>query len=302
MVVRFIPMAALTKRGRPRRSPIEEVRTAAWFDDVMDRAITKTTAELERKFATTPAKPESEKRPSRWAKYRYGATSPSAELVDRVNRSYLRGKEVYNHPLWELASSEALSPSDLRELVSQVEDYGPLMCNVSAVRSGSSLFWLPAHFDYRAVIHKVEFDATSPVRHQSSYLGRLATLCGLVHDAAIRQRQEQHFEAHVALARHGGLALRASKARHWHGKLEALLLVRWLGTEYQDPQLRRLLESYRKIDFGVIHTARLRGSASSLRPARNTQSRSSRQAFKRGRWIIEAIEKSVGALSLRAAS
>lgn len=289
-------MAALTKRGRPKRSPIEEVRTAAWFDAVMAKAVTQTTAELERKFGSIPAGGASDKRPSRWAKYRSGTTSPPTELVHRVDRSYLGGKAVYNHPLWQLAAPGTLSPGELRDLLSQFEDYRPLLCDARAMRSGESLFWLPAHFDYRRVIFKVESGLGSPVQHPSRYLERLAVLCGLIHDAAIRQQQNQHFEAHVALARQGGVALRTPGARSWHGKLEALLMVRWLSTEYQDAELRRRIERYRKVDFGAIHTTRLRGEAASARAKPGAKADQSRDLVKRGRWVIEAVEKTFGTL------
>lgn len=290
-------MAALTKRGRPKRSPIEEVRTAAWFDAVLAKAVTKTTAALERKFASASADDRSGKRPSRWAKYRYGTTSPPDELVLRVDRSYLGGKWTYNHPLWQLAAPGLLSPIELRDQVSRIADYGPLLCDVRAVRSDASPFWLPARFNYRQVLHRIESTSSSPVRHPSSYLDRLAALCGLIHDAAIRQQQDQHFEAHVALARQGGMAQRSLGAKLWHGKLEALLLVRWLDTEYQDADLRRRIERYRKVDFSAIHTTRLRGATSSVQAKRGAKTEVTGGNVQRGRWVIEAVEKTLGALS-----
>lgn len=289
-------MAALTKRGRPKRSPIEEVRTAAWFDAVLDKAVTPTTAELERKFAANAAEAGSGKRPSRWAKYRYGTTSPPDELVLRVDRSYLGGKWAYNHPLWQLAAPGLLSPTELRDQVSRIADYGPLLCNVRAVRSDASPFWLPARFNYRLVLHRIESTSSSPARHLSSYLDRLAALCGLIHDAAIRQQQDQHFEAHVALARQGGMAQKSPGAKLWHGKLEALLMLRWLETEYQDADLRRRIERYRKVDFSAIHATRLRGTTSMVKAKRGSKTDMSRNTVQRGRQVIEAVEKIFGAL------
>jgi len=89
-------------------------------------------------------------RGSRWNKYKAGITTPSRELVEQVGRAFKGTLEVFDHPVWLLASSERLGTPALRDLVLAL----PRDISGHIVRPGATAtsdFWVSNDLDHQAI-------------------------------------------------------------------------------------------------------------------------------------------------------
>jgi hypothetical protein len=153
----------------------------------------------------------------------------------------------YDHPVWNLAGHEFFPTRELGTSLREVETFRWWVLDPAS--SPDSPFWLARDFDHRCVISKALERPTADPLWIWHYLGKSAILIALVHDALNRQREVQHFEAHVALAQHAKLQ---PSARYcdFRFDLEAILIARWLGTSYRKAQLRDRMEALRRTDLG----------------------------------------------------
>lgn len=190
-------------------------------------------------------------RGSRWNKYKAGITTPSRELVEQVGRTFRGTLELFDHPVWRLAAAENLSASELKDLITAL----PRDVAVLFVRHGAparSDFWVRSDLNHRAVAKQL---LQWQQEGAASHLTVLAGLLALAHDAKTRQLEEQHFEAHLLIAAVAAVAaqLQHDKFSEWQSwRLEALLLQKWLDTEYTERRYRDALEELRAICSGPL--------------------------------------------------
>lgn len=278
-----MPPAKVRKPGRPVRSAIDPIRAAAWASSIWPRRFAYQRATI-KGLGKAIACTDPARQAARWYKYMRGITTPSQEVVLAVDK-WLRGSaQLFNHPLWRLTERQSLDPGELRSLVLQLGDFAGRIAAPEAMLTPTSPFWRKADFDHRAVIRSV-LDACSEERAGLlQYLGFAATLVVLIHDAEHSQRQVQHFEAHLGLIRLLQLVKQQGLlTEDWVGKVEALVVERWLSTEYQLPKLRVVMKHLGAIDHSSVHR---RETAKELSAA-------ARQRLKslRGQWVIEEISR-----------
>ena len=240
----------VTRRGRPSRPPIEVVRVVTWYYAVR-RASKWSETKLEIHFDKLDRSGLGRHRGSRWNKYKAGITTPSRDLLEQVGRAFKGTLDVFDHPVWRFAVATRLDPSELRDLIEAL----PQEVANHFVRHGApanSDFWLRGALDHRAITKQL---LECQQEDAASHLTVLAGLLALVHDAKTRQLEEQHFEAHLAIA---SAAAASAQFQHdkfrclWAWRLEALLLQSWLDTEYTEDRYSEALGGLRAITSGPL--------------------------------------------------
>lgn len=190
-------------------------------------------------------------RGSRWNKYKAGITTPSRELVEQVGRAFKGTLEVFDHPVWLLASSERLGTPALRDLVLAL----PRDISGHIVRPGATAtsdFWVSNDLDHQAIAAQF---LQSHREQAGTHLPVMAGLLALAHDAKARQLESQHFAMHLALAAVGAHAeqIEDDKFSAWLSwRLEALVLQRWLDTEYTEQRYKAAIGELRAISSGPL--------------------------------------------------
>lgn len=103
-------------------------------------------------------------------------------------------------------------------------------------------FWMRCDFDHRRVIAALRRDWPKfAVKLQVHYLHVLAGFSALIQDSLRREREVQHFETHVALAKTAAAwPQRTHRPHAW--RLESVLFGRMLETRYRDPLFKTKLE------------------------------------------------------------
>lgn len=238
------------RRGRPPRAPIEVIRAVTWYYAVR-RASKWTERHLETHFDKLDRVGLGKHRGTRWNKYKAGITTPSRELVEQVGRVFKGTHEVFDHPVWRLAGSESISAMELRDLIAALpRDLAVLFIRLDATAQGE--FWVRGDLDHRSAVMELM------KQHQAnlaSHLTAIAGLLALVHDARTRQKEEQHFEVHLAIAAVASVEARRQGDKFinlWSWRLESLLLENWLETEYTKPAYREVLEELRSMTSGPL--------------------------------------------------
>lgn len=240
----------MTGRGRPPRPQIEVVRVVTWYYAVR-KASKWSETKLEIYFDKLDRSSLGRHRGSRWNKYKAGITTPSRDLVAQVGRAFKGTLEVFDHPVWRLASSERLGTPDLRDLVMAL----PRETAAQFVRPGATAtsdFWVRNELDHQAVAAQF---LQSHREQAGTHLSVMAGLLALAHDAKARQLESQHFAIHLAIAAVGAHAeqIEDEKFRAWLSwRLEALVLQRWLDTEYTEPRYRDAIGELRAISSGPL--------------------------------------------------
>ncbi|MDN3922557.1 hypothetical protein [Roseateles violae] len=240
MTVSNAPRAA----GRPKRSPLEVARTAAWFEFV--RIISGWTgSRLEKHFDERDQAARDRHRGTRWNKYKFGRTSPARSLLERVDQRFPKTLAAYDHVVWDLAGTPSTSAGDLRAMAGRLpQEVSTLFLDPQA--SATSPFWLRQDFNHRSVIVAVcdLFDA-----RQIGHFEVVAALLTVAHDALLRQLERQHFETYIAIAHKArGYALGPGVPLAW--RLEAFIFGSWLKTEYRDPEIREKMALLRSVEEG----------------------------------------------------
>lgn len=251
--------AKVTGRGRPPRPQIEVVRVVTWYYAVR-KASKWSETKLEIYFDKLDRSSLGRHRGSRWNKYKAGITTPSRDLVEQVGRAFKGTIEVFDHPVWLLASSERLGVPVLRDLVLALpRDIAAHLVRPGAV--ATSEFWVRNDLDHEAVAAQF---LQSHGKQAAAHLSVVAGLLALAHDAKVRQLESQHFAMHLAVA---AIAAHAEQIKDdkfsarlsW--RLEALVLQRWLDTEYTEPRYRAAIGELRAISSGpLVPWASVQGS------------------------------------------
>jgi hypothetical protein len=285
-----MPPSKTRKPGRPVRSPIDPIRTAAWADAIWGHRLAYRPATI-KGLGKAIACADPARQAARWYKYMRGITTPSKEIVQAVDKRLRGSAQLFDHPLWQLAESQSLAPWELRSLVLRMGEFAGRVADPRVLTESTSPFWRVADFDHREVISSV-LDACAQERGGwLQYLGLAATLVVLIHDAEHAQRQVQHFEAHVGLVRHLQLVRQKGLlSADCVGKVEAILVERWLSTQYRQPRLRELMKHLASIDHSSVHR---RGAAKDLSEAALQRLKSLR-----GQWVIEEIARRPSRLGL----
>lgn len=237
-----------TRRGRPPRAQIEVIRVVTWYYAVR-RASRWTERHLETHFDKLDRVGLGRHRGSRWNKYKAGITTPRQDLLAQVERKFKGTRQVFDHPVWSFAASTNISARDLGELIAALPpDVAELFCRHDA-KPGND-FWMRSDLDHRTVIEQIQH------RYRGDEVTHLTALSGLlaqVHISRIRQQEDAHFEAHLAVV--SVASAEADRRRDkfsdlcsW--RLESLLLDKWLDTEYTVPAFREAIRALRAITSG----------------------------------------------------
>lgn len=237
-------------RGRPPRPQIEVIRVVTWYYAV--RRLSKwSETKLEIYFDKLDRSSLGRHRGSRWNKYKAGITTPSRDLVEQVGRVFRGTLEVFDHPVWRLATSERLASPALRDLVMAL----PREIAMHFVRPGAvatSEFWVRNDLDHQEVAGQL---LRLHQEKAATHLTVVAALMALAHDAKARQLEEQHFAVHLAVAAVAANAEQTEADKFsswWCWRLEALLLQRWLDTEYTEHRFTAALAELRAISSGPL--------------------------------------------------
>jgi hypothetical protein len=275
------------QRGRPAREPMEVARTARWYDFVRETS-NWTEFKLEVTFDKLDRQEGKKHRSSRWNKYRFGRASPGRELLLRVEERFPGTLGAYDHPMWELATRRTMSSQEFRNLIRRLPWIQAAL--VDPESRPESLFWIRCDSDHRSMVRAMlALERTEPFGHSGALTGLLA----LIHDAVNRQREEQHFECHVALAKAAsyGYGLHPNAVYTW--RLESIVLGRWLETEYTRRQFREVVESMRRVAKGPVPPWMPKQPALGLvEPSahRNAAERQERRGF----WVGQKLLKMAG--------
>lgn len=214
---------------------MEVARTARWYDFVRE---TSGWSELRLEVAYDKLdRPEGKAhRSSRWNKYRFGRASPGRELLLRVEQTFPGTLAFYDHPMWELAARRTMSSQELRNLIRRLPWIQAEL--VDPESRPESQFWVRSDSDHRSMVRAMlALERTEPYGHS----GALAGLLSLIHDAVNRQREEQHFDCHVALALAASYGYHLYPNAVYTWRLESIVLGRWLETEYRRTQFREVV-------------------------------------------------------------
>lgn len=240
----------VTGRGRPPRPQVEVVQVVTWYYTVR-KASKWSETKLEIYFDKLDRSSLGRHRGSRWNKYKAGITTPSRELVEQVGLAFKGTLEVFDHPVWVLASTESPDTQELRELVMAL----PCEIAVHLLRPDAvdtSDFWVRTDLDHQAVAAQL---MQSHRERAATRLSVVAGLLALAHDARARQLEEQHFAIFLAVAAVAANAEQTEddKFSAWLSwRLEALVLQRWLETEYTEHRYRNALGELRAISSGPL--------------------------------------------------
>ena len=230
--------------GRPRRQPIDIVRTVYWYEFVK-QASRLSESKLEIKFDELDREARGMHRGSRWNKYKFGSSSPSRELIERVELAFAGTQALYDHVLWDLVSGQRLRPAELRVAIARLPGkVARLFIDPSATQD--SPFWLLLGFNYQDVIRSlVKLMKNGRLDH----FFLVAALIAIAHDGSNRQFELQHFEAHVMLAK-SALGYRFPVGSPLAWRLEAMVFGKWLETDYRDASLRKIVADLRGLESG----------------------------------------------------
>lgn len=285
-----MPSQILKKTGRPARFAVDILRGSAWAHAIWSGR--KDT----RRLAEAIGCETQSRAADRFYKYQRGLSTPPATVVARVDKVLKGSALIYDHPLWELVRAGSMNPDELRFHVQRLPEFGEWLIDKDLPARSKSPFWrspMQSHRDVVGLVLAVDTERRHPLWN---YLGRTAVLAALIHDALHRQRQVQHFEAHVALVRHLQTTSEHFRAFHpWTGRAEAMLAERWLDTEYRIPLLQKWMKHLRSIDHSDVHLT----LASKLASSDVAKEKKRLQAL-RGRWVLEAVGRRPPVLTLPA--
>lgn len=234
-----------TTRGRPPRESLEVARTALWYRRVRDVS-GWTEYRLELAFDEADRAGRGLRKGTRWNKYKFGKASPGRQLLVRVETAFPGTLFAYDHPIWTLAVERTLPSMELRRLVGLLpHEIADLLVDPDS--PPTSVFWMRPQLDHRAVIASMR----AMVRARGiGHFGAVAGLLALIHDAANRQLDQQHFDCHVALADAASHAYGQVGDASYAWRLEAYIFRRWLETDYRASEMREVVEAVRALDRG----------------------------------------------------
>lgn len=92
-----------SKRGRPKKSPVDSLRVRAWFEAVRSISGLPTAYAVEKSLHPESFHRERGwvSRPMRWDRYKAGDVVPEQELVAYAETVYPGAAEWLHHPLWK---------------------------------------------------------------------------------------------------------------------------------------------------------------------------------------------------------
>ena len=232
------PVPKPSRKGRPRRSLWEEIRTGLWYWEVR-RASDFPEGKLERLFDERPQDRRGEHGSARWNKYRFGRRSPGRPLVARVGKDFPSSLSVFDHVIWTLLSKYEASASDLWQALRGIPTLATLLTDANPNGGRPPLFWRNNASSHRSVIKAL---ADMEVSRLDEWLDRLTVLLILLHDARLRQREVQHFEVNMAIAHCAPTEMNDRAAMQL--KLLSHLLSRFLFAQYNLLSLKALWDEY----------------------------------------------------------
>jgi hypothetical protein len=102
------------RRGRPKRCPIDAIRTQFWFNLVSQQS-RKNAYQLEKEFHLENFRRGDEwlVRPRRWDRYRDGKMVPGDDLIDRVEAVYPTPAAWFRASFWQAFKSGSLSQEEV---------------------------------------------------------------------------------------------------------------------------------------------------------------------------------------------
>ncbi len=225
------------------------MRTITWYYAV--RRVSKLTeTKLEVRFDECDRAGRGMHRGSRWNKYRYGTSSPSRELLDKVDASFPGTLAVFDHPVWMLAGKVPLDDLSFRYLIERLPASAYQFFVLPEVPD-TSIFWLAPNIDHRHVLRSLS-ELSELGKSDIDRLTEVASVLTLIEIARIRKDEMQHFECHVHLAKSTSKRYPAEAEEALTWRLEAAIFERWLGTEYGAPTYRQLVDDMRNITLGPV--------------------------------------------------
>jgi hypothetical protein len=229
--------------GRPKRQPLDAVRTIWWYWVVRERS-GLSESKLEAQFDEVDRKSLGKHRSTRWNKYKFGRSSPSTELLQAVDSAYKGTRTAYEHDLWLLAASSELPPSELRQVAERLPEHLRKLILADGAPSGCA-FWLRQASDWIEVVSQV-----GDPREAKQSVG--ATCCFLLlmsRLAVLRQDEDLHFHSYRGIARL--LAWPGSAHLHHTVALLVAVLVRdWAATQYRSPGTRTVMDELLRTTSG----------------------------------------------------
>lgn len=239
-----VPTNVIKRRGRPKRSAIEAVRTIWWYWTVRTWSKLSET-KLENEFDQLDRVASDKHRSTRWNKYKFGKSSPSPGLLDAVDAVYRGTRAAYEHDLWRLAESSVFEPDELRQIAARLPEVFKRLVLADDVPDACA-FWLRQGVDLSQAAAQV----SDPQSKQASVVVTVCFLLLIARLAVLLQDEDMHLHAYRGIARlttwsgdetfHKVLAL-----------LVAVLLQEWSATEYRNPTSKALMEEMMAIDSGT---------------------------------------------------
>lgn len=141
------------RRGRPRRTAIEAVRTIWWYW-VVRQISGLSESKLEAQFDELGRGALEKHRSTRWNKYKFGRSSPSAKLRDAVEEAYSGSRAAYDHDLWVLAATPHPAASVLMAIARRLPDPLRAVLVAEDVPAGCE-FWLRQDVDLMAAVDEM---------------------------------------------------------------------------------------------------------------------------------------------------
>lgn len=230
-------------RGRPKRPPIEAVRTIWWYWSVRNRS-GLSESKLEAKFDDKDRKALGMHRSTRWNKYKFGRSNPSAELLAAVDAVYTGTKAAYDHDMWALASNPRLAISDLAFIAQRL----PAAVRERFVADGmvtDRVFWLRQDTDFSKLCDELSVD-----RPFSMWIADTCAALLLVAQLSVHLQDENiHFAAYRGIARLAKWRL-VERLAPASALLVAVLMQGWADMQYRDPTKIAVMESLKKLRRG----------------------------------------------------
>jgi hypothetical protein len=185
-------------------------------------------------------------RGSRWNKYKFGRTSPDLRFLQAVEKAYQGTLNFYNHPVWTMASGTSMSNAELGECISRMPRE---ISRIFAEKEEDlySSFWVRPELNHRDVIKTI---FATRIRDDYGYFQRVAVLLAFIRDAALRQREAQHFESHVALARLANSWYKGRTEGPTIWRMEAFVFLNFVNTRYRKELYKRVVQDLSAITQG----------------------------------------------------
>jgi hypothetical protein len=263
------------KRGRPARDPIEVARTITWYLAVR-KASLLSESKLEIRYDKLNRSERGLHRGSRWNKYKAGISNPSEELVTLVNYSYNETFDIYHHPVWKLSSKSPASLSILREAVYELPAKYSKLLAINQLPEASD-FWLLEDINFQYVLSEIAAstnqvfaisqESASPAKRKrpprkpaeaqitkdiAGWLDKLACVLILIEIARLRQLEDWHFQCHEHLAKTLVEGCPLKEESSIFARTEAVVLDKWLATDYSNMKYRAFAERLRTLGAGPV--------------------------------------------------